>query len=136
MQLRVHGYAFEVDETVLEADPETVRSQVASYADGNRLTFDLGVSFPDGLLGDVMREMVEIPYGETRTYGDIASTLGTAPVAVGSVCGRNPVPVVVPCHRVVGAEDLGGFSSAGGVEAKRTLLRHEAGQTALDGWTG
>lgn len=135
MQLRVHGYPFEVDETVLEADPATVRSQVAAYAAGRRRAFDIGVSYPDGLLGEVMREMVVIPYGETRTYGELATALGTAPVAVGSVCGRNPAPVVVPCHRVVGTNSLGGFSAAGGVDAKRALLRHEAGQTTLGRWS-
>jgi methylated-DNA-[protein]-cysteine S-methyltransferase len=136
VQLRVRGYPFEVDETVLEAEPATVRSQVEAYAGGRRREFDLGVSFPDGLLGDAMREMVAIPYGETRTYGELAAALGTAPVAVGSVCGRNPVPVVVPCHRVVGTDSLGGFSAAGGVDAKRALLRHETGQTALRRWSG
>lgn len=136
MKLRVHGYEFDIDLAVLDAAPETVRSQVAAYADGRRQRFDLGVSIPDGLLGDVMREMLAIPYGETRTYGDIADSLGTAPVAVGNVCGQNPVPIVVPCHRVVGSENTGGFSAPGGVEAKRALLRHEAGQTPLDSWTG
>lgn len=134
MQLRLLGYAFDIDETCLRADQETVRTQVAAYADGSRRAFDLGVTFPDGLLGDVMREMVAIPYGETRTYGELAATLETEPVAVGSVCGRNPVPVVVPCHRVVGAGSLGGFSAAGGVAAKQSLLHHESGQTELCGW--
>jgi len=68
-----------------------------------------------------MEAMAAIPHGETRTYGD----LGTAPAAIGSACGRNPVPVIVPCHRVVGAGSLGGFSAGGGVEAKRALLDHE-----------
>lgn len=135
MQLRVLGYRFELDETVLEAPPATVRSQVVAYAAGRRQEFELGVSFPDGLLGDVMHEMVAVPYGETRTYGELATALGTAPVGVGSVCGRNPVPVVVPCHRIVGTDSLGGFSAAGGVDAKRALVRHEAGQTKLERWS-
>jgi methylated-DNA-[protein]-cysteine S-methyltransferase len=72
-----------------------------------------------------MAAMAAIPYGETRTYGELASELGSAPVPVGSACGRNLAPVVVPCHRVVGTDSLGGFSAAGGLDAKRALLAHE-----------
>jgi methylated-DNA-[protein]-cysteine S-methyltransferase len=72
----------------------------------------------------MMEAMAAIPHGETRTYGD----LGTASAAIGSACGRNPVPVIVPCHRVVGADGNGGFSAEGGVEAKRRLLAFERGE--------
>jgi methylated-DNA-[protein]-cysteine S-methyltransferase len=72
-----------------------------------------------------MDAMAAIPYGETRTYGDLAADLDTSPVAVGGACGRNPVPLVVPCHRVVGHDGLGGFSAEGGVDLKRALLAHE-----------
>ena len=69
-----------------------------------------------------------IPRGETATYGEIARRLASTPRAVGQACGANPYPVVVPCHRVVGAGGLGGFAHARGgrlLEIKRWLLRHE-----------
>jgi methylated-DNA-[protein]-cysteine S-methyltransferase len=128
--LTVLGYEFEFDETLVDAPPDEVRRQVRAYERGDRRDFSLPVAVPDdaGLTGRVMRAMSEIPYGETRTYGDIACRLGTSPVAVGGACGRNPLPLVVPCHRVVGADSLGGFSAAGGVAAKAALLAHERGQ--------
>jgi len=72
-----------------------------------------------------MDAMAAIPYGETRTYGELAVELDTAAVAVGQACGRNPVPIVVPCHRVVGANSLGGYSAEGGPELKERLLALE-----------
>ena len=74
---------------------------------------------------DVCAQMSAIPCGETVTYGDIARTLGAMPQAVGQACGANPIPVIIPCHRVMGAKGLTGFSGAGGVETKVALLRHE-----------
>ena len=116
-----------IDETYLDAEEATIRRQVAEYERGARETFDLDISFPDGLTGDVMRAMVEIPRGQTRTYGDVARELDTAAQAVGQACGRNPVPLVVPCHRIVAADSIGGFSSGGdqGQLLKRQLLEHE-----------
>jgi len=70
-----------------------------------------------------MRAMTAIPAGETRTYGEIASDLESAPIAVGQACGRNPIPVIVPCHRIVGVDSLVGYG--GGLELKRQLLEHE-----------
>jgi methylated-DNA-[protein]-cysteine S-methyltransferase len=69
-----------------------------------------------------------IPPGRTRTYGELASKLGTSARAVGGACRANPCPVVVPCHRVVAANGLGGFAgdtSGRKLEVKRWLLRHE-----------
>ena len=69
-----------------------------------------------------------IPAGSTRTYGDLAVQLGSAPRAVGQACRANPCPIAVPCHRVVGARGLGGFAgdtSGRRIEVKRRLLRHE-----------
>ncbi len=75
--------------------------------------------------------MLRIPYGEARTYGDIARDLDDAsPQAVGTACGANPIPILIPCHRVVAAGDqLGGYSGQGGVVTKRRLLE-------LEGWPG
>lgn len=73
----------------------------------------------------VCAAMRAIPVGETRTYGEIARGLGAPAQAIGQAYGANPIPIVIPCHRVLGANGLGGFSGAGGVETKVALLRHE-----------
>ena len=69
--------------------------------------------------------MFAIPLGETRTYGDIANEIGQPAQPVGQACGANPIPVIIPCHRVLAANSLGGFSGDGGIETKVALLRHE-----------
>ncbi len=69
--------------------------------------------------------MLAIPLGETRTYGDLSKQLGVPAQAIGQGCGGNPIPVIIPCHRVLGANGLGGFSGQGGVETKVWLLKHE-----------
>lgn len=117
----------ELDESVLDASPELIRTQVREYARGERRDFDLSVAFPDTLTGEVMAAMTDIPYGETRTYGALAADLGTSAIAIGGACGRNPVPLIVPCHRVVGSDgSLKGYSAADGVATKRRLLDLEA----------
>ncbi|WP_430447972.1 methylated-DNA--[protein]-cysteine S-methyltransferase [Rhodophyticola sp.] len=72
-----------------------------------------------------------IPYGYTRTYGEIAADLGQSAQSVGQACGGNPIPILIPCHRVMGAKGLTGFSGAGGVETKVALLRHEGAASLL-----
>jgi methylated-DNA-[protein]-cysteine S-methyltransferase len=127
MRAEIHGATLELDESYLDADPDAVREQAREYERGDRTAFDVEVAYPDTFTGRVMRAMRAIPYGETRTYGELAAELDTSPVAVGQACGRNPVPLVVPCHRVVGADGrLVGFSTEGGVELKRRLLDGEA----------
>jgi methylated-DNA-[protein]-cysteine S-methyltransferase len=69
--------------------------------------------------------MAAIPFGDTITYGDMARALGVSAQAAGRGCGGNPLPVIVPCHRVLATNGLGGFSGSGGVETKVWLLRHE-----------
>ncbi len=69
--------------------------------------------------------MSAIPFGETRTYGELAQQLGVPAQAIGQACGGNPIPILIPCHRVLGANGLGGYSGDGGVETKVWLLRHE-----------
>ncbi len=79
----------------------------------------------DAFQQSVNQAMCAIPFGETREYGQIAKDLGSMPQPVGNACGRNSIPIVIPCHRVVGASGLGGFSAPGGVETKVALLKHE-----------
>ncbi|ELY54493.1 methylated-DNA--[protein]-cysteine S-methyltransferase [Natronolimnohabitans innermongolicus] len=123
MRIRPFGHDVDVDDSRIDASPETIREQVREYEAGERSAFDLEVAYPDDFTGSVMRAMAAIPSGETRTYGELASELETAPIAVGQACGRNPVPVIVPCHRVVGADSLTGYG--GGLDLKRRLLEHE-----------
>ena len=127
MDVTVWGYPLEIDETLVAAGPEEIQVQIDEYERGERREFDLTVEFPENFTGEVMRAMAAIPYGETRTYGDLADAIDSSAVAVGQACGRNPVPLVVPCHRVVAADSLGGFSGGGenGLSAKEALLEHE-----------
>ncbi len=66
-----------------------------------------------------------IPYGETRTYGDLAAELGVSAQAIGQACGANPLAILIPCHRVLGASSLGGYSGRRGIETKVALLKLE-----------
>lgn len=103
------------------------KRQLLGYFAGRRRTFDLPLA-PEGTPAErrVWMAMAAIPYGETRSYGAIAATLGMAPRAVGRACARNPLPIFLPCHRVTGAGGaLGGYSGEGGVETKRRLLQLE-----------
>ncbi|SFR43472.1 methylated-DNA--[protein]-cysteine S-methyltransferase [Halogeometricum limi] len=130
MRVEIHGTGLDLDESYLDADASEIAEQIREYERGDRRTFDLSVAYPDSFTGEVMRAMSEIPYGETRTYGELAAELDTSPVAVGQACGRNPVPLIVPCHRVVGSDGgLVGFSGDGGVDQKRRLLEGESAAT-------
>ena len=133
----VHAIAFESDQTEQAkinfpraADHPIINAaveQLAMYFEGTLKIFDLpldlrGTDFQK----QVWKLLLEISFGETRTYGDIACTLGNvgASQAVGAANGKNPVAIVVPCHRVIGASGhLTGY--AGGMEKKRFLLTHE-----------
>lgn len=127
MDISILQSKIEIDESLVEEPPAEIRTQVREYERGDRRAFDLEIATPDGFLGDVMNAMSEIPSGETRSYSDLAAKLETSPIAVGQACGRNPVPVIVPCHRVVGSDgSLNGYSAADGVETKRRLLELEA----------
>ena len=85
----------------------------------------IGGGAGEGLNAQVRRAMADIPLGETRTYGEIARAVGAPAQAVGQACGANPLPILIPCHRVTGTDWFGGFSAPGGVETKAALLRHE-----------
>ncbi len=99
--------------------------QLTAYFDGTLTRFDLPFDWGIGLNAEVRRAMAAIPFGETRTYGDLAKTVGAPTQAVGQACGANPIPILIPCHRVLGRNTLGGFSAPGGAETKVALLRHE-----------
>jgi methylated-DNA-[protein]-cysteine S-methyltransferase len=104
------------------------RDQLQAYFDGKRLTFDLPLA-PHGSAFQkrVWAALCAIPPGETRSYADIARAIGSAPRAVGGANGANPIPIVIPCHRVVAADgSLGGYSGGEGPATKRFLLDLES----------
>jgi methylated-DNA-[protein]-cysteine S-methyltransferase len=107
---------------------QTAADQVIEYFAGDRKDFDLPFAAPATPFQVAMRQaMLDIPFGLTRTYGDIAKAIGMPPQAVGQGCGQNTIPIIVPCHRVVAAGGkLGGFSGGEGAPTKRWLLAHEA----------
>ena len=110
---------------------EAAAEQLKAYFEGSLRSFDLPLA-PAGTTfqKDVYRAMSAIPFGETRSYGDIAKDLGSVARAVGQACGSNPIPILLPCHRVLGAGGAtGGFSGGEGVTSKRALLAHEGALT-------
>lgn len=114
------------------------RRQLREYFAGERREFDLALE-PDGtdFQREVLRELTRIPYGETATYRDIAERIGRpkAVRAVGAANGRNPLPIVIPCHRVIGSDgSLTGFG--GGLATKSALLRLEQENVGLFAGTG
>ena len=134
--------SFETDEDRVErlariAGPRVLRSprsvdgarrELEEYFDGRRRTFDVALdlrALPPFTVS-VLDELARVPYGETTTYGELAQRVGhpRAARAVGTVMNRNRIPIVLPCHRVVGATgDLTGY--AGGLDVKRSLLELE-----------
>ncbi|WP_420413342.1 methylated-DNA--[protein]-cysteine S-methyltransferase [Roseibium sp.] len=107
-------------------------SQLAAYMDGNLKEFDLPLKPKGGELHQaVFKAMLAIPYGETRTYGDLAKELDTYGQPIGQACGANPIPVIIPCHRILSANGLGGYSGAGGTDIKIALLKLEGGYPFL-----
>lgn len=106
-----------------------VCAQLQAYFKNPRTRFSLPLA-PGGseFQNDVWRAMRRIPSGQVRSYGDLAKSLESAPRAVGGACRANPIPIVVPCHRVVSASGLGGFMGATrgrALQIKRWLLEHE-----------
>ncbi|EPX80667.1 Methylated-DNA--protein-cysteine methyltransferase [Litoreibacter arenae DSM 19593] len=107
-------------------------SQLKAYFAGDRQAFDLPLK-PQGseFQQKFYAALCAIPYGETRTYGDLADALGVSAQAIGQACGANPIAILIPCHRVLAANGLGGYSGAGGVEAKVALLKLEGAASLL-----
>jgi methylated-DNA-[protein]-cysteine S-methyltransferase len=109
---------------------ERAARQLERYREDPDARFDLPLLVEGTVLQKAVWDaMCAIPRGRTRTYGELAAELGAEARAVGQACGDNRLPIVIPCHRVVAADGIGGFGhSSGGylIEAKRWLLRHEA----------
>ncbi len=103
-----------------------LKADLKSYFQGYKIDFkDYFIQLDaTGFVQKVLEEVRNIPYGETVTYGELAFRMGTAPRAIGQAMKRNPIPLIIPCHRVVGSNGLGGYSS--GVDIKKELLKLEA----------
>lgn len=112
-----------------DAFAKEVCAQLVAYCDDANFQFDL----PLKLSGTahqlkVWRALRGIPGGRVQTYGEIAAALHSSPRAVGQACGNNPIPIVIPCHRVVSKAGLGGFMhrvDSGALDIKQWLLTHE-----------
>ncbi len=131
-------YWRKIEPKVVVASPlaEEAKRQVAAYIEGRLTKFDLPLAYPGTEFARSVWDMLlRIPYGETRQYGHLATLLGKSDYsdarAVGTACGQNPIAIIIPCHRVVGAAALGGYSSDLGLTAKRFLLDLEKGQGRL-----
>lgn len=109
-----------------------VQRQINEYLAGERQVFDVSLA-PQGSAFQLAfyEQLLAIPFGHTRTYGEIAKDMGVPAQAIGQACGANPIPILIPCHRVLGANGLGGFSARGGVETKVKLLRLEGAASLL-----
>lgn len=121
-----------------EAERETetpvlaaARAQLRAYFARDLQAFQLPLSPPGTeFQRAVWRAMRRIPYGRTATYGELARRLGSAPRAVGGACGKNPIPIILPCHRVLAMDGLGGYSGGDGLATKRFLLELEGAALA------
>jgi len=118
----------------LDTPRTTANTTLNRAAEALRTYFQSGIDDFDDLPLDpggtpfqnrVWSAMRKIPHGEVRTYGEVAKLLGSSPRAVGTACGANPIPILIPCHRIVGKASLGGYSGDGGLDTKRDLLRLE-----------
>ncbi len=120
------GWTCDTEETGLL---DLARHQLSEYFDGTRTDFALPLS-PRGTAfqRSVWAAMLGIPYGKTESYGGMAHALGSGARAVGTACAKNPISILIPCHRVVAqGGGLGGYSGADGLGGKKFLLDLERG---------
>ena len=112
----------EVSSLLVEAE-----KQVQEYLKGTRPTFDLPKNpFGSEFQLRVWQEIDQIAFGQTTSYGKLAFKLSSSPRAVGGAFGRNPIPIIIPCHRIIAKTGkLAGYSGGRGLETKRLLLSHE-----------
>lgn len=106
---------------------EELRQELFMYLDGRLSSFSTAIEIPEGtpFQKAVWKKLLDIPYGSVVTYKDVAESIGSpgAARAVGNAVGANPLPIVIPCHRVLAGKGLGGYSC--GVHIKESLLRLE-----------
>jgi len=104
-----------------------LKKQIIEFTKGKRKKFSIKLNIEGTILQKkIWKQLINIKYGSTKTYGDIAKILHTSPRYVGNVCGQNNHLLIIPCHRVVRSDgSLGGFSGLGGVKLKKKLLELE-----------
>ena len=119
------GWSSEQSQTALL---HAARDQLQAYFDGDLACFALNLApVPSTPYRHRVWEALRaIPYGQTRTYAELARSAGGSARSIGQANGCNPLPILIPCHRVVAARHLGGFSAEGGIDTKRYLLSLEA----------
>jgi len=124
------GWARDNDETPLLRE---ARAQIDAYFDKALFSFDLPLAPPGTAFQQrVWHEIRRVGYGATASYGGIAHALNTGPRAVGGACGRNPIPLIIPCHRVLASHGrIGGYSGLDGIDTKRSLLALEGSRISL-----
>lgn len=114
--------------TAWDEQPHPLQPALAAYFQGQPLPSLAGQLAPQGtpFQQQVWAALLNIPHGQTCTYGQLAATVGSHPRAVGAAVGANPIPILIPCHRVLGTNgQLTGFSAPGGITSKLALLRLE-----------
>ena len=106
---------------------DKLKKQIIEYTKGKRKKFSIKLNIKGTILQKkIWKQLINIKYGSTKTYGDIAKILNTSPRYVGNVCGQNNHLLIIPCHRVIRSDgSLGGFSGLGGVKLKKKLLKLE-----------
>lgn len=115
-----------------EALLDDAQAQLIAYFAGDRESFDLPLAPAHTERGAMLREAIcSIPAGETITYGALADRVGSGARAIGQACARNPLPIIVPCHRVVASNGLGHYSGGRGLVTKGWLLAHESKEKML-----
>ena len=104
-----------------------LKKQILEFTKGKRTKFSVKLHLEGSILQKkIWKQLSEIGYGTTKTYGEIAKVLHTSPRYVGNVCGQNNHLLVIPCHRVIRTDGtLGGFSGLGGIKLKQKLLKLE-----------
>ncbi len=106
-----------------------VHQQIMEYFELQRTEFDLPVDIQGTVYQNrVWKEVAKISYGQSLTYGDIAKAINSGPRAVGNACRHNPIPIIIPCHRVVKKDAIGGYCGSivgREIQQKDWLLRHE-----------
>ncbi len=102
-------------------------SQLEAYFEGELKSFDLPLNpFGTVFQKKLWAALSDIPYGQILTYGELAHKIDSGPRAIGGACGRNPIPIIIPCHRVLAAKGrMGGYSGLGELDTKQFLLRLE-----------
>ncbi len=123
------GWGRDQDQTTLL---RRAQAQLEAYFDGDLQSFDLPLA-PAGTAyrRAVWQALMEVPYGAVRSYRDIAATVGGSARSVGQANSRNPIPLIIPCHRVVAKAHLGGYSGGEGLATKRWLLALENPERSL-----